>query len=243
MTTTLPDTGNWSAVHVPADRLRRILAAVLPCVGDDTEEPALNAVKLEIRDRMLFAVATDRYCMAVARCDLANTSGTGGQTAAETLLNGGRAADLHRMLQGVTGTVDLWLTASRVSLDACDGRTSSWPTVPGSPEFPDWRALLHKALTAEPAELGDEFGLKPKFLPRFNLSDDVADDSFPLMFRWADNPNGSPLTLVTRGDWFIGAIMPFRIAEHHPRDVTSGWAAWRRLTAKPAEGEATADAA
>lgn len=218
--------------------LRRMLAAVLPHAAGDSDMP-LSVVSFEIEGGRLFLVGTDRYTVAIARKDLLpdeHVPDTG------ALIDAGDAGELLAMLEDRAGespavlaiTADPWLT-----IDLGD-RRAAWLARPASAldgvsQYPGWRFLLHASLaTPEPAGLGDGFGLDPRYLARFCLDGEDARDGRkePLMFRWAQAVNG-PLTLVTRGDWFLGAVMPVR--RDSADDAAFTWASWAKVTA-PAEG-------
>lgn len=47
--------------------LHELIAPVIPHAGTDPELPELGVIRLEVRDDVLYAVATDRYTMAATR--------------------------------------------------------------------------------------------------------------------------------------------------------------------------------
>jgi hypothetical protein len=239
-----------SSVSVPAAKLRDMLAAVIPHADNDYEDslPALEGVRFEVRAGTLFLVATDRYSIGIARCRI-----PGAEAApvpdASAILPLDAVRELNRDLESADGTAALVFGEDSLTTDTGDA-TGTWVTDSHLEHFPDWRKLMHDVLAGDPAELGGKLGVSPVHLAKFALSLNPADDR-----RYCDTPlrvrivspserNGVPLhsgerqpvILVTRGDWFLGALMPTRFGRLGPDapPQPEPWAEWAAVTA-PAE--------
>lgn len=229
-----------NSISVPAHELRRALTAVLPHCGQDDTLPALTCVKLEARGGWLYLVATDRYSMGVARVFV-----MGGCDDQDAMLPAKHAKALRRMLKGTEGAaVALTLAAGKVT--AAYGKHASATWAARDYEFPAWRGMLGKILTAGRVHLADDCGLNGDKLARFALPDDPCNFE-PLHVLVTAGTGGTKLgeaVVFLRGGWFLGALMPAR----HDSAGAPAVAAWTELLApaepEPADGvQAAADTA
>jgi hypothetical protein len=239
-----------SSIVIPARKLREMLGAVMPHAGDDDTLPVLNAVQFEIRGGELFTVATDRYTIGVARCAIPGAKSTQPPWATANLM----LAEA-RELAGLISHADvaaLTFTDDLLEMDGGPGARASWTL--HAVEYPDWRTLMSNMLAGEPAELPANYGLSPLHLAKFR-PDEVDDRQYcraPLRMRLLERSDRKgvvlhsgerfPVFLVTRGDWFLGALMPTRIdpAEFGEPDPDP-WAEWTALL-PPAEQAPAEDA-
>jgi len=136
------------------------------------------------------------------------------------------------------------LADGEILMDAA-GKMSSYRTLGAKFEYPDWRGLLHGALTAETGELTERFGVDPRLLTRFVMGAGPHDpwEPKPLRLRIAPRVN-APIILVTYGEWFLGAIMAVRCAnETGQGEIGIAPPQWRDWTAALAKPEPAADEA
>ncbi|MGW0587439.1 hypothetical protein [Streptosporangium sp. NPDC002607] len=54
-------------IDLTTRELHALIAPVLPHTGTDPEVPELGVIRLETRDDVIYAIATDRYTMAATR--------------------------------------------------------------------------------------------------------------------------------------------------------------------------------
>lgn len=233
MTTTIP---------VSAALLRQCLNAVLPHAGDDDTIPALVAVRVEARDGHLFLAATDRYTIGVARCKIRG----GAVEPFGVQLDADAAAELALHLENAAGAADdvaaMVLDGDKLTVDYGPHEPRAWGV--STAEWPDWRSLLHAALTAERgAELDDEYGLDPAKLAKFNIAGEDEGWWVPESLRMSVRRSGSPIVVVSYGTWFVGAIMPTRLTvnaqlgDPPPLSPAAIWGEWTVLTAPAEEAE------
>lgn len=237
-----------STIVVPAGKLQDMLGAVMPHAGDEDHLPLLNAVQFEIRDGVLFAVATDRYTIGVARCAIPGAKANPpAWTTANLML--AEAREMKRLLAS-SDVAALTFTDDLLELDA--GRVrASWTLHSG--EYPDWRTLMSNMLAGEPAVLPANYGLSPLHLAKFQ-PDQIDDRQYcraPLRMRLLERQDRKgvvlhsgerfPVFLVTRGDWFLGALMPTRIDPAGDTPDPDSWAEWTALLS-PAEKAPAEDA-
>jgi len=242
-----------TSVSVPAARLRDMLAAVLPHAAGEEDLPALEAVRFEVRDGTLFLVASDRYSIGIARCRIPGAQALPEPDVAALLPLCVTKDELPGMLERAEGTAALIFGEETLTVDT--GNTTATYGVDGHPEhFPDWRSLMSDMLAGEPAELGAGLGIDPEFLGRFAVSFGLDKDLraiAPLTVRFLrpSQRMGVPLhageqhpvLLVSRGDWFLGAMMPLRLDRDRRNEPEDPWAAWVTVTAPGEPAEAVAE--
>lgn len=229
-----------TTISVPAHKLRLMLTAVLPhAQADDDTMPGLMAVRFEVQGGTLYLAATDRYTMGAARCRIPGMK-TGSEVAAATALHVDAAAGLLSALAGETGVAALTFEDGG-KLGADLGETgSSYETVAErfteiglGDWFPDWRATLGGLLNGDAAQLESTMAVNPVLLARFAVSldsrDEATDCAAPLRMRMSRSEAGITALLVTRDNWFAGALMPYRRIRRAddtlPPDEFEDWAA------------------
>ncbi|GAA0949128.1 hypothetical protein [Nonomuraea longicatena] len=184
--------------------LRAWLGAVLPHASTDTSVPFMAVVTIEAApDRTLYALATDRYTLAVS-CRPLPDPGTGTAPAPLTLTVAARA--LHTVIRQIKprDTVRLTLTDDGLTLEQLGDPHLSYrlPASDYEPLLPNWRTWLTKQASQTPGPvLTDPRGvaLSPGFLARFKTA---ARDGLPLEMR----PAGRHLVVITCGTHFLGFI-------------------------------------
>jgi hypothetical protein len=219
-------------VPVPARELKRALDAVLPHAGTDDDLPSLQCVSFDASGGWLFLATTDRYSMAVARCKLPDRTAE----LAQVLLPGDAAAMLRRILKGSPRDAAVSLAFGDGEIRASAGDVSAcWKAVDA--KFPEWRPMIGKFLASETAHFGPN-GVSASLLARLT---DASAPGEVLGMRVtlgssrtiAGKTRPSPVLLATRGEWFIAALMPARLADDD-QDATPALAGWAALAA-PAE--------
>ncbi|MFJ7422706.1 phiSA1p31-related protein [Streptomyces uncialis] len=195
--------------------LLRMLDQVLPHMSTETDDPMLNCIHLEVRDQWLFATATDRYTMAVARTHTADTDSW------QALIAAAHIPAVHELLIAAKDKSDL------VTLSvAADGRqvtisssvmgnsmTMSAPALAPN-GYPDWRRVLCKVLdtTPQPTRLTT---LRTEYLARWG-------DASPYLRCWQSAPD-SPLVLMDGAGRFLGLQSPRRSDATSLDDLLSKW--------------------
>lgn len=235
------ETGGIAAISVSAPKLRRMLTAVLPHVSRDDTLPALTAVKFEVDAGVLYLAATDRYTIAVAREKIPGAR----EAMSAFALPAEGAWSLRRMLKGAGDVAALSVADGLLSVD-CGGGTSATWAVGTKWAFPKWRPMFHRMVTADRCEMGDDFGLDPYMLERFAAGKrSWAEPLNVRVTRGGTAEMASPVLMVTRGDWFIGAQMPARMNRERHRGAdgqapaaADAWAAWTAATAPEQKPEA-----
>jgi len=194
-------------VTLPAANLRRLIAAVLPCAASDGLLPALNAVRLETTGRSLYAVATDRYTMAVARHT--GPGLTRPRTAGATIPRAEATAMLRLVPRGHGGPVTVRIRQDRCVTLTTAGITHRTPAADRLyGRFPDWRAALTRLLDGAPVRGGQPVHVNPAYLARFAAASD--GDPRGLRARLHRTGYSHPVLIVSAGDWFLGALMSIR---------------------------------
>jgi hypothetical protein len=229
-----------SGISVAAKTLRMMLAAVLPHASDDDTMPQLMTVRFEVRAGVLYLVATDRYSLAVARFPVPGAAQIPEPDQA-VLLPRAYAGQLCEVLAGQEGTCALLIADGRITAD-CGAVSSSWETSP-SANWPDWRSVLAKLLTVDPAAADDTFGMDMRLLARFQIDsrpktrlvwDDEDEwyeedtpewDYQPIRLR-VTQPD-QPAIVVTRGSWFAGAVVCCRM--DGPTATEPQWGSWTEI--------------
>lgn len=170
--------------------------------------PTLAGVRLEADTTHLYAVATDRFTLAVARTPLGTDSHDSAGFAAFLT-----ATDLTTLtaLAKATRTRTATLTEQPDTLTVrLDQHRLDLPAHHQERDtFPQWRPLLRPALRGEPA-LAEEIGLAPWLLARWTAHLPARDRYTPLLV-WGTGP-GEPLVLA-RGEDFLGLQMPVTLED------------------------------
>lgn len=240
MTETETETRQAAAISVPAWKLRRMLEAVIPHAGDDDTLPALMAVRFEVRGGVLYTAATNRYAIGVARCPVPGAQASPPPDD-EWQLQIDDARALSGQLAKARDIAALSLTDEGERLAVDLGEETASFTVSGEGKWPDWRSLLRGPLAADEIPLGDEFGLDPHYLRPFTqtFGGKLDGEAEPLLVHMRRHTADGkwPLVLLTRGDWFLGGLMPVRLtpATMTPEAAAGNWADWAAVTAETAE--------
>lgn len=188
-------------VTINAHQLGRLIDKTINHTGSEYTEP-LNGIRLDVDAKNLYAVATDRYTLAVARYQL-NHREQDQQPWARTIPAG------H--LRALREWIDSQAGADYVSIAAEDhylhfGGTQTELRIGVSPgmEFPDWRGLL-RGMVEQTVE-GELFpAFNSGYLSRFNTGDILC-----ARFTADQKP------AVVFAEDFIGALMPARHAGIYP---------------------------
>ncbi|MFJ7269361.1 phiSA1p31-related protein [Streptomyces sp. NPDC099050] len=185
------------STSLTADYLRRMLAQVAPHVGSEDTLPAINAVHIEARHGWLYAVATDRFTMGIARKSVVDEGSW------KTAIRGSDLPTVEAWLKRATGYVvtltpgtagdDLALTLSTGTNVLAIAASS------GIGALPDWRKILRKYLEEElqPVPLT---GLTSRYLARWKDADEI-------LHVWQSAPK-APFVLMGDNEDFAGLQMP-----------------------------------
>ncbi|MFJ9374394.1 phiSA1p31-related protein [Streptomyces sp. NPDC101455] len=201
-------------ISILAKDLHLMFKQVAPHM-DDPENglPFISSIRLESRDGWLYAVATDRFTVGAARRPI--TDGGNG--------TGHIPAYLVPAVEAVLGAAADHGDKVSLTLPTDDGQLVL--TVPGQEKlaveyepadykgFPNWRKILHDALTAEPCTIPIA-GLTTSFLARWQHAAEK------LAF-WQSAPN-KPLVFLDHDGYFAGMQMPTR-ADDKREDAAHGW--------------------
>lgn len=229
-------------ITVDLNALRTLLSASVPFAGEDIGLPVLNTILLEGKGKWLVATATDRYILGKTR---AAVEGVDGFRALVKL------ADAKHILKtftaargsGLAASVSLTVedrnptTPAKLTIDREEGLfadaeslTATYLLVDG--EYPKIEGLFHKW---QPATESAGGGFNPGYLAKFKHVTSSQGEPIRLTIG-----NDRGLTIVQAGDYFLGAIMPVRLAETSPIADLAGWTDVIGEAPKP-EAEAVAE--
>jgi hypothetical protein len=204
-------------ISIPASDLRRMFKQVTPHMHNpDGYLLVTSTVRLEARDGWLYAVATDRYTIAVARHEIGGTFNQTGHIpgrlvpALTTWLDGLAAG-------GHTVSIDLPVDEEECGVVLAAKGLGNFTVRYDAAEygkFPGWRKLLHAALTCEPGPI-PLTGFTTSFLARWQ-------HAAKELITWQEAP-GKPLVLVDKDGTFAGLHMP--VGYHNDPSVTRRTAA------------------
>ncbi|MEU6709923.1 hypothetical protein ABZ897_00475 [Nonomuraea sp. NPDC046802] len=196
--------------------LHDLLIPVLPHAGTDKTLPALGVVRLEVRESILYAVATDRFTMAVTRhrleeptADVSVAIGREDALAMLKLFKYDRQTD--PALELVVGTVEaetILDPADRpaLTISAKDGNTL---VLHGREDaLATWRKILGKVIHREEKPSSPHLGLGSIYLPRWTKA--IRTRS-PLSVSFGASP--SDPVVIRADDHFIGIWMPARLED------------------------------
>lgn len=187
-------------ITITAAELRLMLAQVTPHMSHDDTLPVINSVHLEARDGYLFAVASDRYTLAVARTAI--TSDTHWKN---TFVPAEKIPALEAWLDSAFDTVTLAvIKADDAATLTITGKTGSMSIDYSNSEyrhFPDWRKLFRAQLDAKPQPV-PLTGYTTKYLSRWEQAATVLQG-------WQYGPQGA-LVLMDEMGCFMGMQMPVR---------------------------------
>lgn len=212
-------------VTINAHQLGRLIDKTISHVGSEDIEP-LNGIRLDVDSTFLYAVASDRYTLAVARYRL-NAGEQGGEPFA-LLIPADYLRSLREWISTQIGHACITISTDENRLVFTSPHTELRIAVSPSLMFPDWRGLLRTM--AEQTVDGEPFpALRSGFMQRWADASDIlrvrvtADEKAVLVF----------------GEDFIGAQMPSRYAGVGPvKDETfdSARDLWKDVLAAGAEG-------
>nr|WP_119589807.1 phiSA1p31-related protein [Streptomyces scabiei] len=210
-------------ISISAHDLRAMLKQVTPHMSEDDDIPVIHSVRLEARDGWLYAIASDRYTLGASRREIiADGNRTGhvpgwfvpslaawldgtaeyGETVSLSLPVDDRPAPLSFAASGC-GTLTVDYDADRYKA------------------FPDWRKILHAALTAEPG-LVPLSGVTTRYLTRWQHAADK-------LTVWQESPR-KPFLFLDEHGHFAGMQMPVRY-ELTRDEAAPGWIAATAHTA------------
>jgi hypothetical protein len=201
-----------------------LLQQVSDHMSADRTLPALNGVYFEARGAFLYAVATDRYTLAVARRRLEKRP-----SRPWAVLVGERELKPLRAFVGFNRRTPLTLAHRRgedgpVLTVRAGAQSLEVPgaafKLPGLWTGGEWRTKLAEHLHTVP-DLRQDIALNPTLLARWGRSGG-ADRHTPVR-AWTSGP-GKPL-VITCGADFIGLHMPVRVTADAPQraDIIAGW--------------------
>jgi hypothetical protein len=201
-------------VTVTARDLARILGATVPFAADpDSGLPAIAAVQLHAGDGLLTATATDRYVLGYARTDATVTP------TIRFVMRVEDARSLRKQLSQTMKQREHGAFLVVLSIDEQSERRGM--TV----DFEPYSFRYMEASTGSAPNLGEvlaanrvdpgtspsagPIGIGARTLKPFVKAAQWTDMA-PM--RWSQGDSMKPIT-VEMGDWFLGLIMPSRIAE------------------------------
>lgn len=185
-------------VTINAHQLGRLIDKTITHIGSEDTEP-LHGIRLDVDSTFLYAVASDRYTLAVARYRL-NDDEQGGEPFAR-LIPADYLRSLREWISTQIGHACITISTDENRLVFTSPHTELRIAVSPSLMFPDWRGLLRTM--AEQTVDGEPFpALRSGFMQRWAHAGDIlrvrvtADLKAVLVF----------------GEDFIGAQMPSRYA-------------------------------
>lgn len=196
-----------ASIQMTTSDLHDLLAPVLPHTGDGKGLPALSAIRIEVRDNTVYAVATDRYTMAATRHPLREaapdtTIAIGGVDAAAMLKLFKHTKNDNPDLQLTVGNIEaetvldpadkpaLTITAKDGATLVLHGREDALAT---------WRNILAKQVHRAPKAASPSIALNAMQLPRWTKAIRKGDQLEVFLGAKATDP-----VIVRAGDHFIG---------------------------------------
>lgn len=211
-------------IDLTTRELHDLIAPVLPHASTDKTLPELGVIRIEVRDSVVYAVATDRYTMAATRHRLKEPTpdteiavGLADAAALLKVFKYTRSDDpeLHLVVGAVReDTVLEPAERPALTVSAKDGNTL---VLPGREHRPltAWRTIMAKAIHREQKPANPHLVLTSTYLSRWAKA---AGGSRLSMHVGADN---EPV-LVRAGEHFVGIWAPVR-ADSEPRLADSPW--------------------
>lgn len=201
-----------------------LLSQVSDHMSADRTLPGLNGVYFEACGAYLYAVATDRYTLAVARRRLDKCP-----SRPWAVLVGEQELKPLRAFAGFNRHTPLMLThrhgddgpvlTVRAGAQSLEVPGAAFK-LPGLWARGEWRTLLAEHIHNAP-DLRQEIALNPALLARWGRSGG-ADRHTPIT-AWTNGP-GKPLVIACGTD-FLGLHMPVRVSADAPQraDIVAGW--------------------
>lgn len=189
------------SVTINAHQLKLLLDQTVDHIGSEHIE-ALHGIRLDVDAHYLYAVATDRYSLAVARYALNHADED--QTPWAVTVPGDFVPSLRQWINSLKGAAYITISTANDRL-VFDGPLTGLNTaINAGIEFLDWRGLLRNMI--ENSVDSEPFpALNSKMLANFNAAN---------MLRVRLTGNEKPVLLF--GQDFIGAQMPARYAGIYP---------------------------
>lgn len=185
--------------------LRQFLGAVLPHAGTDLAFPPLTVVSFDAEGASLYALATDRYTLGIARHRLPE-----GLSAPFTMTV--PAAALQAVVRQIKprAAVRLTLTDNALTIDQLSDPHLTYRLAASGerPVLPNWRVWFAERLADKPAAVltsAHGIALNPAYLARFRSA---CRDRLPLEMR----PAGRHVA-ITCGEHFLGLIGPMDLSK------------------------------
>jgi len=177
-----------------------MIEQVVPHMSNDDTLPVINSVQLEARDGYLFATATDRYTMAVARTPI-----TSPDVWHDIFIPAENIPALEAWLKPTFGTVTIGIRQEEDEASVTfTSKTSSMTIEYASRTYsklPDWRKILHRYISAEPQPT-PLTGFTTKYLARWQKAAKTLQS-------WQYGETGA-LVLMDELGYFLGMQMPVR---------------------------------
>jgi DNA polymerase-3 subunit beta len=155
----LPRVSAEQSFKVKAPELVRAIRSVAYCASLSSVKPELQSVMVYGESGKLYSVATDSFRLAEKSVPLRSTG-----SIPQLLVPAKNAAELMRILEGVTGEVELYYNEHQISLQT-EGLYYTSRLLDGS--FPNYRQILPKSFVTEVVVLREEMGASLKSLSVF----------------------------------------------------------------------------
>ncbi|MEU2340109.1 hypothetical protein ABZ608_42400 [Streptomyces sp. NPDC013172] len=216
------------SITINAHQLGRLLDQTAEHIGSEYAEE-LHGVRLDVDSRNLYAVASDRYTLAVARYH----HGGGDQEPWARTISAGHLTMLREWVGSMKGPEQVAISTQDDRLVFDGPQTSVNIAVSLSLEFPDWRGILRKIAAKAPE--GELFpALDSGLLQRFGATGHI--------LRVRAGAEQTPTLFF--GEDFIGAQMPVRLTSNAPTDLESfatAYNSWHWTLAAGSKDSAMAD--
>lgn len=191
--------------------LRRMLGRVSPHMSTDDTLPVINSVRLEQREGYLFALATDRYTMAIARTAVVNDEVWQANIPAELL------KAVTSWLKTQSGSIEMApqrdgdLTA--LTFSSIDGSLRITTDPVAYKGFPRWQTIAARALTTDPSAGVTSY--TSRYLSRWESGAEV-------LHSWQTGPHRPVVFMDGDGD-FLGIHMPVRTEDIDSVSLAQPW--------------------
>lgn len=210
-------------VTVPASRFAWLVNSTLPFADDGRTLPILGALHFTTLDGYLYASATDRYTLGMARIkDAAESPVPDGLSATVARATAKQIVLWFKAPRGMDPTLRLVFTETTVRVSVVGGfgdiedAAVTWQLVPG--EYPTLGHVVTGAAEKfKAAGSPSPVSFNPGFLARFAH---VIDGGEPLTM-WAGDPIAA--VSVRIGNDFFGVIMPTRHQNRSPEMTDLAW--------------------
>jgi hypothetical protein len=196
-----------------AEELRQMIDRVSPHMSEEDVLPIINCVRIEHSDGFLFAVATDRYTIGVARSAVVNTGETW-----QFSIPAAQLKSVTSWLKCTSGNVDLTTRRDGDQMKTRLHSAGSFLEFSSRAEYagtyPRWRGILRTALTDEPKAISVAT-CDARFLARWK-------HGATLLHTWQAGPH-APIVFMSDDPGFIGAQMPVRPEDNSRDKLVDRW--------------------